>query len=432
MFNVVGLLLLSSEQTSSSCESCGMAAAEIAVTKHCGQSTAMIRLLVLFALLRSQHAFQQQPSSVASRRCGQRSYPSTSSTERIRNGAVRFPTPRVSVSPLQLSSTNGSSAPSGDQSNKNNKNGRIPNPLKAIKQSVTKMLNARARWTARFQALPRRAKRFFIAYMLVVSLAFGSLARNVVYHRAPPPPVEVSYSSFLDLVDGQAVDSNYNTPMMDQVRIGNDRIVYRLHNKNPEKSTTSITSSNKAQQLQQKPNNNNLPLELPSLSSRAAQRLAQKQASRPYLSAFTRQMPDNVSPQLIDKLRAREISFAAAPAPRTSTVALAVRTFMVGFYFLILFRLYKTVSGASGNNKSDTPGKLAQTSDLPMASFDEIQGIDGAKTEVMELVDSLRNPDKYAILGARAPTGLLLVGPPGTGACEHSLFCCVCWIRCCF
>lgn len=35
--------------------------------------------------------------------------------------------------------------------------------------------------------------------------------------------------------------------------------------------------------------------------------------------------------------------------------------------------------------------------------------------EVMELVDTLRHPEKYAILGARAPTGLLLEGPPGTG-----------------
>lgn len=157
------------------------------------------------------------------------------------------------------------------------------------------MLKARARLTARFQALPRRAKRIVIAYMLLVSLAFGSLARNVVYHSAPPPPVEISYSSFLDLVDGQAVDSNYNSPTMTQVRIGKDRIVYRLYNKNSEKSsTTTSSSSNKAQQQQQQPNN--LQLELPSLSSRAARRLAQQQASRPYLSAYTRPIPDTVSP----------------------------------------------------------------------------------------------------------------------------------------
>jgi ATP-dependent metalloprotease FtsH len=93
---------------------------------------------------------------------------------------------------------------------------------------------------------------------------------------------------------------------------------------------------------------------------------------------------------------------------------MALRSFMVAFYCLILFRLYQSISGASGAGNKDVPGKLA-SSDLPMASFEEIQGIDDAKLEVMELVDTLRNPEKYAILGARAPTGLLLEGPPGTG-----------------
>ena len=73
------------------------------------------------------------------------------------------------------------------------------------------------------------------------------------------------------------------------------------------------------------------------------------------------------------------------------------------------------MGGGSGSN-SDTPGKLASpVGNLPLASFQDIQGIDDAKLEVMELVDTLRNPEKYAILGARAPTGLLLEGPPGTG-----------------
>ena len=42
-------------------------------------------------------------------------------------------------------------------------------------------------------------------------------------------------------------------------------------------------------------------------------------------------------------------------------------------------------------------------------SFDDIEGIDNAKNDVMELVDTLRNPEKYSLVGARAPTGLLLV-----------------------
>ena len=68
--------------------------------------------------------------------------------------------------------------------------------------------------------------------------------------------------------------------------------------------------------------------------------------------------------------------------------------------------------------KGDNPGKLANIKtihDLPAATFDDIAGIDAAKYEVMELVDTIRNPNSYALFGARAPTGLLLVGPPGTG-----------------
>jgi len=265
------------------------------------------------------------------------------------------------------------------------------------------MINARARLMARFQALNKRSKRIVVAYALLVTCLFGGMARNVYSARGPPTPIEVSYSSFLDIVEGQAVDSNYNTPRMHQVRIGTDRILYKLSNSNSQNSAGGSSSKG------------NLPLELPALNGRAAQRLAKQQRDRPYMTAYTRQIPGTTPPQLVEQLRAREISFAAAAAPRTSTVALAVRTFMVAFYFVILFRLYKTVSGAGGAGKGETPGKLAQATDLPPSSFDDIQGIDEAKTEVMELVDTLRNPDKYAILGARAPTGLLLVGPPGTG-----------------
>ena len=74
--------------------------------------------------------------------------------------------------------------------------------------------------------------------------------------------------------------------------------------------------------------------------------------------------------------------------------------------------MYKTFSGNTSSS-GDAPGKVASKGSLPLASFNDIQGIDDAKQEVMELVDTLRNPGKYAILGARAPTGLLLEGPPG-------------------
>ena len=49
------------------------------------------------------------------------------------------------------------------------------------------------------------------------------------------------------------------------------------------------------------------------------------------------------------------------------------------------------------------------------ATFDDAAGVDEAKEELQEVVDFLQNPDKYAVIGARIPRGVLLVGPPGTG-----------------
>merc|ERR1719504_636299 len=47
--------------------------------------------------------------------------------------------------------------------------------------------------------------------------------------------------------------------------------------------------------------------------------------------------------------------------------------------------------------------------------FEDVAGVDGAKLELQEVVDFLKNPDKYTQLGAKSPRGVLLEGPPGTG-----------------
>ena len=51
----------------------------------------------------------------------------------------------------------------------------------------------------------------------------------------------------------------------------------------------------------------------------------------------------------------------------------------------------------------------------PSITFDDVAGIDEAKVELEEIVDFLKNGEKYAKLGAKIPKGVLLVGPPGTG-----------------
>src|SRR5690606_11929025 len=48
-------------------------------------------------------------------------------------------------------------------------------------------------------------------------------------------------------------------------------------------------------------------------------------------------------------------------------------------------------------------------------TFQDVAGLEGAKEEVQEIVDFLKNPEKYTSLGGKIPKGALLVGPPGTG-----------------
>lgn len=129
--------------------------------------------------------------------------------------------------------------------------------------------------------------------------------------------------------------------------------------------------------------------------------------------------------ELIDVLREHEVPFRAASTKASNNIANVARAGIFMVYILFIRKMYQSMGGGGGKG-SDAPGKLATfTGGEPIAKFEDIEGIDDAKFEVMELVDTLRNPKKYEILGARAPTGLLLEGPPGTGECVYMCLCCV-------
>ena len=65
-------------------------------------------------------------------------------------------------------------------------------------------------------------------------------------------------------------------------------------------------------------------------------------------------------------------------------------------------------------NVGKSTGKLADKNKVNV-TFKDVAGLYGAKEEVMEIVDFLKNPSKYTALGGKIPKGALLVGPPGTG-----------------
>ncbi|MBO7574683.1 MAG: AAA family ATPase, partial [Bacteroidales bacterium] len=70
--------------------------------------------------------------------------------------------------------------------------------------------------------------------------------------------------------------------------------------------------------------------------------------------------------------------------------------------------------GMNPFNVGKSTGKLADK-DKVNVTFKDVAGLYGAKEEVMEIVDFLKNPKKYTSLGGKIPKGALLVGPPGTG-----------------
>lgn len=270
-------------------------------------------------------------------------------------------------------------------------------PRGPILKFLRKLLSLQVRLSTRFSQLSKRAQRILMVQWLAVALLFGSVTNTAVRTVMAPPPIEISYSKFLDLVERQQETSR--DVLMDHVRIGTERIAFRLY---------PLQKNNQEASAQRKE-----PTKRNSLA-RSKRRKIKVSKSRPFVSAYARKVA--VSPELLTALRKSDISFAAESKATQSILSMFLRSSLLSFYFLILWRLYQTVGRAGGGGgKNDVPGKLAKVSDLPLANFDEIQGIDDVKSEVMELVDTLRNPGKYAMLGARAPTGLLLEGPPGTG-----------------
>ncbi len=80
-------------------------------------------------------------------------------------------------------------------------------------------------------------------------------------------------------------------------------------------------------------------------------------------------------------------------------------------WIFIAKKMSKGMGGILGAGKSD---KLIN-SERPNVKFDDVQGVQEAKDEVVEIVDFLKYPERYIELGAKIPKGVLLVGPPGTG-----------------
>jgi cell division protease FtsH len=84
---------------------------------------------------------------------------------------------------------------------------------------------------------------------------------------------------------------------------------------------------------------------------------------------------------------------------------------LAALYFVVTRRMAKRGPLSFGKSAA----KIYDRTRDQKVTFDDVAGVDEAKHELAEVIDFLRDPDKYQALGARIPKGVLLVGPPGTG-----------------
>ena len=86
---------------------------------------------------------------------------------------------------------------------------------------------------------------------------------------------------------------------------------------------------------------------------------------------------------------------------------------------LMVYLARKMVGGSQGGGPGNIFGfgksRVNKIDKKPDVKFDDVAGVDGAKEELREVVDFLKNPEKYTKAGARVPKGVLLLGRPGTG-----------------
>jgi cell division protease FtsH len=116
-----------------------------------------------------------------------------------------------------------------------------------------------------------------------------------------------------------------------------------------------------------------------------------------------------------EKLLAVDIHYAA-PSNTSNWFALLINLLPLIFIAGLFFILFRQTQGS--NNQALSFGKSRArlfTGDKPTITFADVAGADEAKQELQEIVEFLKEPQKFAALGARIPKGVLLVGPPGTG-----------------
>ncbi|HXH39970.1 MAG TPA: ATP-dependent zinc metalloprotease FtsH [Thermoanaerobaculia bacterium] len=121
-------------------------------------------------------------------------------------------------------------------------------------------------------------------------------------------------------------------------------------------------------------------------------------------------------PALIDQLQARHVNFDVEHAADTPFIAALITwapiLFLVGLWIFFMRQMQ------AGGNKALSFGKSKAkllSGNAKKVTFKDVAGVDEAKIELHEIIEFLKEPQKFTKLGGKIPKGVLLMGPPGTG-----------------
>ena len=118
-----------------------------------------------------------------------------------------------------------------------------------------------------------------------------------------------------------------------------------------------------------------------------------------------------------ESIREREVVYAVDKPSGFAGLGTLLTT-LVPFLLMIGLLLFFMRQAQSGNNQALSFGRSRarmMTGDTPTVTFEDVAGVEEAKQELAEVVEFLREPEKFIALGAKIPRGVLMMGPPGCG-----------------
>ncbi|MEJ7808878.1 MAG: ATP-dependent zinc metalloprotease FtsH [Gemmatimonadaceae bacterium] len=151
-----------------------------------------------------------------------------------------------------------------------------------------------------------------------------------------------------------------------------------------------------------------------SITGKFRQPVVVKPGTRPAKSFHVR-IPVENSDAEFERLRKANVTISAEDArPSILTLLLNYLPFLLFIGLWIFFFRQMQAGGAKAFSFGKSKAKLL-TGDTPKVTFQDVAGCDEAKEELQEIIEFLKDPQRFTRLGGRLPKGVLLVGPPGTG-----------------